>query len=132
VAEYDALQVRAPRSTFLGFWLTRPDTTALVIRGDGGRIMAFGAARPCRTGFKIGPLFADTAELASELLEGLLSHLPVWAPWYLDVPVPNLAAVALAEARDAEAVFETVRMYRGGNPCLPLDRIFGITSFELG
>lgn len=29
-------------------------------------------------------------------------------------------------------VFETARMYRGAMPRLPLERIFGITSFELG
>jgi hypothetical protein len=29
-------------------------------------------------------------------------------------------------------VFETARMYRGVDPGLPAERIFGITSFELG
>jgi hypothetical protein len=29
-------------------------------------------------------------------------------------------------------VFETVRMYRGKAPQLPLARLFGVTSFELG
>jgi hypothetical protein len=29
-------------------------------------------------------------------------------------------------------MFETARMYRGRAPDLPLDRIFGITTFELG
>ena len=29
-------------------------------------------------------------------------------------------------------VFETARMYRGPAPALPLERIFGITTFELG
>jgi hypothetical protein len=29
-------------------------------------------------------------------------------------------------------VFETARMYKGAAPKLPLERIFGITSFELG
>ncbi len=30
------------------------------------------------------------------------------------------------------AMFETARMYTGTAPELPLDRMFGITSFELG
>jgi hypothetical protein len=29
-------------------------------------------------------------------------------------------------------VFETARMYRGGELTLPLGRVFGVTSFELG
>ncbi len=28
--------------------------------------------------------------------------------------------------------FETARMYKGPAPALPLERIFGITTFELG
>jgi hypothetical protein len=28
-------------------------------------------------------------------------------------------------------VFETVRMYRGEAPCLPLHRLFGATTLEL-
>jgi hypothetical protein len=40
--------------------------------------------------------------------------------------------VALARGAGMTPVFETARMYRGGDPGLPLDRVFGITSFELG
>jgi hypothetical protein len=29
-------------------------------------------------------------------------------------------------------VFETARMYKGSAPVLPLDNIFGVTTFELG
>jgi hypothetical protein len=29
-------------------------------------------------------------------------------------------------------VFETARMYKGPAPELPIDRIFGLTTFELG
>jgi len=29
-------------------------------------------------------------------------------------------------------VFETARMYTGAIPELPMDRLFGVTSFELG
>jgi hypothetical protein len=29
-------------------------------------------------------------------------------------------------------VFETARMYRGPEPTLPLDRIYGITTYALG
>jgi len=29
-------------------------------------------------------------------------------------------------------VFETARMYKGPAPQLPVERIFGVTTFELG
>ena len=50
----------------------------------------------------------------------------------LDPPEPNKDAVALCLARGLSPVFETARMYRGDAPKLPLQNIFGITSFELG
>ena len=51
---------------------------------------------------------------------------------FLDVPEPNGEGRALAEAMGLSPVFETARMYRGAAPDLPLSRIFGITTFELG
>ena len=49
-----------------------------------------------------------------------------------DVPVPNADGSALARDLGFEPVFETARMYRGPDPCLRLDRVFGVTTFELG
>jgi hypothetical protein len=43
-----------------------------------------------------------------------------------------VAARALFERYGLKPVFETARMYRGPVPVLPLDRIYGITTFELG
>ena len=51
---------------------------------------------------------------------------------FLDPPEPNGPAVALAKRYGLEPVFETARMYRGAVPELPLEKIFGITTFELG
>ena len=51
---------------------------------------------------------------------------------FLDVPEPNQSALALAARYGLTAAFETARMYRGAAPALSLDRIYGITSFELG
>ena len=48
------------------------------------------------------------------------------------MPEPNASARALAEGAGLAPVFETARMYRGPAPDLPLPRIFGITTFELG
>jgi hypothetical protein len=48
------------------------------------------------------------------------------------VPEPNREAVALAQARGLAPVFETARMYTGAVRPMRLDRVFGITTFELG
>jgi hypothetical protein len=54
------------------------------------------------------------------------------APVFLDIPVCNQAARQLVERQAMTLVFETARIYRGTPPALPLDHIYGITSFELG
>jgi len=57
---------------------------------------------------------------------------PQGAPVFLDTPKPNSAALDLAKCHHMQPVFETVRMYNKEDPGLPLDGIFGVTSFELG
>lgn len=50
----------------------------------------------------------------------------------MDVPEVNRAAIMLAERHGMKKVFETARMYTKQAPALPLEKIFGVTSFELG
>jgi predicted N-acetyltransferase YhbS len=130
IVDYDAAIFPARRAAFLGAWIRSPDAHGLAVVQD-GRLVAYGVARPCRTGVKIGPLFADHGMAAEAVLDGLLA----WAgdaPVFLDVPEPNDAARALAEARGLRPVFETARMYAGEPPHEPVERVFGVTTFELG
>jgi hypothetical protein len=43
-----------------------------------------------------------------------------------------VAAIALTERHRMTPCFETARMYTGIRPELPLERIFGVTTLELG
>ncbi len=54
------------------------------------------------------------------------------SPLFLDVPEPNKSGVNLAQTHGMKEVFGTARMYTKKVPKLPLDQIFGVTSFELG
>jgi hypothetical protein len=90
-----------------------------------------GVARPCRDGFKIGPLFAVDALAAERVFAGLGEHA-AGQPIFLDVPENNPAALALAERHGMREVFGCARMYHGPAPELPGERIFGVTTFELG
>jgi Acetyltransferase (GNAT) domain len=94
-------------------------------------VRGYGVARPCRRGFKIGPLFAADAGVADDLLRGLGDHAR-GMPLVLDVPEVNPAALALARGHGMREVFGCVRMYLGPPPELPDDEIFGVTTFELG
>ena len=51
---------------------------------------------------------------------------------FLDVPELNREAMMLAQRHQMDVVFETARMYLGVAPELPMHRIFGVTTFELG
>jgi GNAT superfamily N-acetyltransferase len=119
------------RTDFLDCWISRSGTTALGIQVD-GMLAGYGVIRPCRSGYKIGPLFADSPELAETLFCALKSSITESSPFFLDIPEINPAALDLVKQHSMDVVFETARMYKGNTPRLPVDRIFGITTFELG
>lgn len=130
VETYDRAHFPAPRRTFLQSWITQPGSfsRAAVLSGQ---LAGFGVIRPCRTGYKIGPLFADNAESADALFRALVSQVP-GEPVYLDVPEANTAGLELASRYNMSEVFGCARMYFGNAPRLPDHEIFGITTFELG
>lgn len=131
VLDYDRAFFPDDRRQFMRHWLRQEGSIALGVR-DGGALVGYGVLRPCRAGFKIGPLCADSPEVAEELMHALRGRVPSDEPVFLDVPEPNAAAVALAERHGMHACFETARMYTGADPGLPLARQYGITTFELG
>lgn len=121
----------APRERFLRAWITAPESMGLACV-EGSRLVGWGVIRRCREGYKIAPLVADTSEIATSLYMALCSRVPAGDSVYLDVPLPNAAAVALAEGNGMQGVFETARMYTGAAPPCELERVFGVASFELG
>ena len=129
--DYDAPFFPEDRSRFVRLWIAQAGSTARAARRR-GRFAGYGAIRPCRSGFKVGPLFADDAELADRLLCELVACVPAGAPVQLDIPAANPSALDLVRAHGMRPVFETARMYTGVAPRLPIARLFGITTFELG
>ncbi|MFM2119876.1 MAG: hypothetical protein RL722_1344 [Pseudomonadota bacterium] len=121
----------AERPAFLRHWLGSSHGRSLVLRED-GVIQAYATLRPCRQGWKVGPLNARRPAQATALLAALVGSLPAGSVYFLDIPEPNGQALALAQALGMSPVFETARMYTGEFPDLPLAEIYGITSFELG
>jgi hypothetical protein len=130
VARYDSRVFEADRRRFLRTWVAQPDAIRLGVVRDGD-LAGWGLLRACAEGYKIGPLFADDPATAERLLDGLMASVP-GETVFLDVPEPNAAANRAALARGMEPVFETARMYAGPRPELQLDRVWGITTFELG
>ena len=56
-------------------------------------------------------------------------HYPDYTIRTMTCPEVNYLALELVKRH---VVFKTARMYKGVTPELPVERIFGITTFELG
>jgi CheY-like chemotaxis protein len=131
LAQYDQKFFPDDRKKFLKAWVSQSGSITLGALSD-EKLSGYGMIRACRAGYKIGPLFADTPEYAEAIFNSLKSSVAPGMPIYLDVPEVNLAALALTEKYGMKLVFETARMYTGDFPDLPLNKIFGVTTFELG
>lgn len=130
IEAFDRAHVATPRPAFLRRWLEQPGAYVAGVR-DNGKIAAYGVARPCRTGYKIGPLFTarpDAAEAVfSTLLRSISGHQV-----QIDVPEPNTAALNMVAKADLSLSFGCVRLYYGTAPSLPVGEIYGVTSLEFG
>lgn len=130
IAASDATVFPARRPAFLRSWVGSAGHIGRALIRD-GMLAGWGVIRPCRSGFKIGPLVADDRGAAEAVLLALLTATG-GGEIFLDVPAINTEAVALAKAFGLAPVFETVRMYTAPVPPLRIDHVFGVTTFELG
>ncbi|WP_342245707.1 GNAT family N-acetyltransferase [Pseudomonas sp. OTU5201] len=130
VLAYDRTCFPAPRRAFLQGWITQPDALALGCRRN-DHLAGFAVIRRCQDGCKIGPLFADDAS-AAEALYVQLAGFAAGGLLFLDAPENNPAAMALVQRHGMSEVFGCARMYLGPAPVVAQDRVFGVTTFELG
>lgn len=131
VEAFDAKYFQAKRAPFLEEWIHQPHSFAFGFLEE-GELKGYGVIRKCVSGYKIGPLFADTPLIAHTLFESLVSKAEE-GPIYLDIPEPNKNAQALVKHYKMNPSFEVIRMYRNGFPKVNLEEgIYGITTFELG
>jgi len=131
ICAYDKSFFPDDRAQFLRHWIYQPKGTALGILKN-GKIAGYGVLRICHSGYKVGPLFADCPAFAEQLFLALTAHAPEGAPIFLDTPEVNPEAIDLARRHKMNVTFETARMYRGKGPELPINRLYGVTTFELG
>ena len=131
LAEFDRRHVAASRERFLAAWLAPSATRQTEGYFEDGVLRGYGTIRRCVSGWKIGPLFAESPAIAETLLATLVTPAGT-DPVFIDVPGPNVAATEMVRRLGFTPAFETARMYRGPAPDLPLGQIFGVTTLELG
>lgn len=130
ILAYDQQCFGFSRPQFLRPWLALPENkTFKYVEND--ELKGFAIVRKATTGYKVCPLFANDSAIAETLYKACLNAVKDES-LFLDIPMVNDAAKKLVATYEATYVFECARMYYGNPPTVALDKIFGITTFELG
>ncbi len=130
IEAYDRQCFPGPRQPFLKAWLSNPESAALGLVRD-GQLAGYGVVRRCGEGCKIGPLFADDENVAEALFQSLAAYA-AGGPLFLDAAENHEAVQALVLRHGLQAVFGCARMYLGPIPGIAHEKVFGVTTFELG
>ena len=130
LAAYDARVSGLRREGFMRAWLRQEGGHGFAL-SEAGAIRGYGFLRPCRVGFKLGPLYASDEATARRLLLSLLSAVQ-GNQVQIDIPEQNLAAIGLMNELDWHSPFGCARMVYGTPPAVAVGQVFGVTSFEFG
>lgn len=131
VFDYDLKIFGHKRTSFLKSWLTQLNGITLQYI-DNQPVKSIGVIRKCGIGYKIGPLYCEDENIAEAMFLALLNYVKEGEKVYLDVPEINQKAVQLAEKYDMQKSFETARMYTNLTREYPVNKVFGVSTFELG
>lgn len=136
IIEYDKSVFKYDREKLLNCMLSMPQTFTVVSWEKEGGINGYGIIRPCETGFRIGPLYANDLDSAKSLCELLLAKIPGQSI-IIDIPTPNIFGSMFAEYFNLEpiSVANTVAMFKEQEPTQMEQsavKCYGVTSLELG
>ena len=131
---YDADRELNPRPHFLSDWLHHPAGHVAALLDMKQNCHGFARIRPCLltkdAGWRIGPLLADSPELAELLIMNLLETRN--GVVIIDSPGGNALASPLLYKLGFRPAGRTLRMYRGVMPSRKLDEVYGLACLELG
>ena len=121
----------ADRNTFLDALVRAGSTHSFAAVSDGA-MRGWGAIRECQGGWKIGPFYAETDNIAEDLYNALQNSVPEGADIFIATPHSNAKATTFAARHGMKEVFDTVRMYNGPDPRIESAGIYSLAGFELG
>ena len=130
LAAYDRRFFPAARDAFLASWISLPERASMAAVRD-GELAGFAVMRAARAAQRVGPLYADSPDIATALVSALAKKAGA-TEVAVDTPDINKPALALAEHGGWKPSFETARMYTGADPQVDYAGLYGVTSFELG
>jgi GNAT superfamily N-acetyltransferase len=126
---YDTPRFGGDRRALLGPMLRDPERPLVVARRK-GRIVGYGWVRP--DGERVGPLLADTPEIATALVGEAFERLPSTKLLSLNLPPDNRAGAARLEELGAEIETWEGRMARGPQVPRRDDTVYGLVVGALG
>jgi len=134
VERFDGKRETTPRPHFLSDWLNHPAGKVIAVIDKENRCHGFGRIRPCLlkngNGWRIGPLMADSPELLKMLLKKLIESHPGLI--IIDSPGLNNSASEVFQKLGFKSESETFRMYRGSQPPVSMNDVYGLACLELG
>ncbi len=134
VEKFDEKRENTPRPHFLSDWLNHPAGKVIAIIDKKRRCHGFGRIRPCLLkngdGWRIGPLMADSPILLKILMKKLIDSHPGLI--IIDAPGLNKTASKIFKDFGFESESETFRMYRGYQPPVSMNDVYGLACLELG
>ncbi|EDV19956.1 uncharacterized protein TRIADDRAFT_61617 [Trichoplax adhaerens] len=129
--QYDRRHSPDVRKHFLAAWISVGTDRSLVYLDENNTIQGFGAIRKAIDGYKIGPLYADSFDIAESLIHTLVESFEN-CKVYWAVPMPNESAIKLVEKLRLEKLSETARMYSRQPLSYDWNMVYGLTCLEIG
>ena len=134
VKKFDEKRETTSRPHFLSSWLNHPAGKVIAVLDQEKRCHGFGRIRPCLLkngdGWRIGPLMADTPILLKILIKKLIDSHPGLI--IIDAPGLNNSASEVFKELGFQSESETFRMYRGSQPPVSMNDVYGLACLELG
>jgi hypothetical protein len=121
------------RRRLLARWITIPGGRSFLARSPDGLVLGFGCRRPAALdpGHQlVGPLYAETSDVAHDLLLELSRDVVGQTMW-INICEPNDEAVRLVRRLDMTDTLHMLRMHQNGDPHELNQRVFAITSIDI-
>ena len=131
LVDYDTSVFSVSRAKFLEKWIKIPESQTLVAY-DGDKLKGYGVLSKTNEGYKVAPLFADDIEIAKKILEGLITCIKTNERIFIDIPDINVSGESLIKHYGFSRGFSVLRMYKGKTPNFDNQKMFGLTTLEIG
>lgn len=138
IIAFDATILGAQRKAYLTEFLFKPSTITVIAQED-GKIQGYGViserepaiAEPNKS-YRVGPLYANDADIAQGLLKQLITVAQTNESVYLETPGNNPDAVKMVKALGFEKIGQQAKLFKGAVPDFAVSSMFCYNSIAIG